>query len=193
MRRLVYFVATSVDGFIAGPQGQYDYFPMDGDHIRAQVEELPETLPKHVRDMLGVPTRMARFDTVVMGRGTYEPGLAAGFPHPYAPLRTVVFSRSLTAKEEGGLRITAEDPVQVVRALKAEEGKDFWLCGGGELANVLRDHIDELVVKVNPVLTGGSGIRLFAGDFSPSKLRLRTHRVFDSGVVWLTYDVLPRG
>ncbi len=193
MRALTYFVATSVDGFIAGPGGQFDFFPMEGDHIQAQVEALPETLPKHVRDMFGVPTRIARFDTVVMGRGTYEPGLSAGFSDPYAPLRTVVFSRSLPAKEEGALRITAEDPVKVVRALKAEAGKDLWLCGGGKLASVLRDEIDELVVKVNPVLTGGEGIRLFEGDFSPSKLRLRSHRAFDSGVVWLTFDVLPRG
>ena len=76
MRKLVYFVAIGADGSIGGPNGEIDFFPLEGDHIAAQASELPETLPKHVRDMLGPPTRKARFDTVVMGRATYEPALA---------------------------------------------------------------------------------------------------------------------
>ncbi len=191
-RKLTYFVATTVDGFISGPNGEFDFFPLEGDHIRAQTEELPETIPAHVREALGIPTRQARFDTVVMGRKTLDPALEHGISHPYRPLRTVVFSRSLPARDEDGLRITAEDPVAVVRALKAEEGLGIWLCGGAQLAGVLADEIDELLVKVNPVLALGGGIRLFDRPFSPRKLALRSHRTFDSGVCWLGYDLLPR-
>ncbi len=194
MRKLTYFVATTVDGFIAGPQGQWDFLVTEGVTLRAQAEELPETLPQHARRAMGLSDTPARFDTVVMGRATYEPGLSAGFPHPYAPLRTVVFSRTLPSKEEGSLRITSDDPVATVRALKREEspnGLGIWLCGGGKLAAVLADEIDELVVKLNPRLTLGEGIRLFEGRFSPRNLTLRGHRTFDSGVIWLTYDLLP--
>ncbi|MEZ4221836.1 MAG: dihydrofolate reductase family protein [Polyangiaceae bacterium] len=189
MRKLVYFIAVSADGSIAGPRGEIDFFPMEGDHITAQVETLPETLPRHVRDVLGVPTRQARFDTVVMGRATYEPALAVGVTDPYAPLETIVFSCTLSARRDGALRITGDDPVGVIRELKAREGRDIWLCGGGKLASALVDEIDEIVLKVNPVLAPG-GVRAFAGSAAPRKLALRSRRTFDSGVSWLSFDVL---
>lgn len=189
MRKLVYFVAITADGSIAGPGGEIDFFPLEGDHIAAQATELPETLPKHVRDLLGVPTRQARFDSVVMGRATYEPALAAGITDPYAPLETVVFSRTLPPRHDGTLRVTAAPPVDVVRELKARDGRDIWLCGGGKLASALLDEIDEVVLKVNPVLAPG-GLRLFDGHAAPRKLALRSRRAFESGVTWLTFDVL---
>lgn len=188
MRKLVYFIATTADGSIAGPRGESDFFPMVGDHIAAQVEELPETLPRHVRDMLGVPTRQARFDTVLMGRATYEPALAVGITDPYAPLETIVFSRTLPARRDGGLTVTGEDPVHVVRELKAREGRDIWLCGGGKLASVLLEQIDEVVLKVNPVLAPG-GLRAFDESAAPHALVLRERRAFESGVTWLAFDV----
>jgi len=87
-----------------------------------------------------------------MGRSTYEPALKAGLEHPYTPLPTVVFSRSLPARTEGSLRITGEDPMQVVRALKGSATRDIWLCGGAKLASQLVPLVDELLLKVNPVL-----------------------------------------
>ena len=137
MRKLIYFVATTIDGRIAGPGGQTDFFPMAGAHIAAQVQQLPETLPRHVREALDVPERQARFDTVVMGRGTYQPALSAGITHPYAPLETIVFSRTLPERSEGNLRITAADPRRVVQELKGRAGRDIWLCGGADLASQL--------------------------------------------------------
>lgn len=187
MRKLIYFVATTIDGRIAGPEGQTDFFPMAGAHIAAQVQQLPETLPRHVREALDVPERQARFDTVVMGRGTYQPALSAGITHPYAPLETIVFSRTLPERSEGNLRITAADPRRVVQELKGRAGRDIWLCGGADLASQLADEIDELVVKVNPVLAG-DGIPLLRGGFRPEAFVLRHHEVFSSGVVWLGYE-----
>lgn len=187
MRKLIYFVATTIDGRIAGPEGQTDFFPMAGAHIAAQVQQLPETLPRHVREALDVPERQARFDTVVMGRGTYQPALSAGITHPYAPLETIVFSRTLPERSEGNLRITAADPRRVVQELKGRAGRDIWLCGGADLASQLADEIDELVVKVNPVLAV-DGVPLLRGGFRPEAFVLRHHEVFSSGVVWLGYE-----
>jgi len=189
MRKLVYFVASTIDGYIAGPAGQFDFFPMQGDHIMAQANELAETLPKHVRELLGVSITEPRFDTVIMGRGTYEPGLAAGFKDPYAPLNTVVFSRRLPARD-GRVRITADEPLAVVRQLKEQAGKDIWLCGGGALAGQLLPEIDEIIVKVNPVVAC-DGVRVLQGSFQPRTLALRHRRAFESGVTWLHYDVRP--
>jgi dihydrofolate reductase len=188
VRQLVYFVATSADGFIAGPAGQFDFFPMQGDHILAQARELPETLPGPLRDALGVSFRRQRFDTVLMGRKTLEPARAAGIVEPYAPLDTIVFSRSEPASQQGSLRVTNEDPLRVVRELKARSGHDLWLCGGAQLAGALLPELDELVLKINPVLAG-DGIRLFESGFSPRQLELRGRRQFESGVTWLTFRV----
>lgn len=175
------------DARTAPPAGQFDFFPMAGDHVTAQANELAETLPKHVREALGIPLGKPRFDTVLMGRGTYEHGLAAGFDDPYEPLNTVVFSLSLPARE-GRLRITAHGPVAVVRKLKQQSGADIWLCGGGVIAGQLLGEVDELVVKINPVLAGDA-VRLLQGSFQPRKLALRRQRTFESGVTWLHYDV----
>lgn len=186
MRRLTYYIATSLDGFIAGPEGQYDFFGFEGDLAAAVLAEFPETLPGPARAPFGiadVPNK--RFDTVVMGRGTYEPGLAAGMTSPYPQLRQVVFSRSLTGTDPA-VEIVAGDPVEVVRRLKAEDGLGIWLCGGGELAAQLRDEIDELILKINPVVLG-AGIPLFAGEFRPAHLRLVEARTFGTGTVMVTY------
>jgi dihydrofolate reductase len=191
MRQLVYFVAASADGFIAGPAGQFDFFPMQGDHIAAQLEELSETMPAHVRAAAGAPFRPQRFDTVLMGRKTFEPARAAGIFEPYAPLETIVFSRSEPAAQHGSLRVTGEEPLRMVRELKARPGKDLWLCGGAQLAAALLPELDELVLKVNPVLAG-DGIRLFESGFAPRQLELRNRRSFESGVTWLTFRVSGR-
>ncbi|MCP3804410.1 dihydrofolate reductase family protein [Allokutzneria sp. A3M-2-11 16] len=186
MRKLTYFVATTIDGFISGPNHEFDFFPMEGDHITAVCEEYPEGVPTHVRPMLGMPedTPNRRFDTVLMGRGTYDPGLPHGITSPYSHLRQVVFSTSLAPVP--GIEIVAGDPVARVRSLKAEEGMGIWLCGGGNLAAQLRDEIDELVLKVNPVACG-SGTPLFSGDFRPDSFALQSVRHFETGVVWLHY------
>jgi dihydrofolate reductase len=186
MRQLTYYIATSLDGFIAGPDGQFDFFAFEGDLAAAIIADFPETLPGPAREPLGiadVPNR--RFDTVLMGRGTYEPGLAAGMTSPYPQLRQFVFSRSLTGTDPA-VEIVAGDPVEVVRRLKAEDGLGIWLCGGGELAAQLRDEVDELIVKINPVVLG-AGIPLFAGGFRPDGLRLTGTRTFGTGTIMATY------
>jgi len=186
MRKLCYYVATTIDGFIAGPEGQFDFFPLEPDLMAAINAELPETVPTQFRAAVGLTDAPnLRFDTVVMGRGTYEPALKEGITSPYAHLRQYVFSRTLTGPDPE-VEIVSSDPVAFVRDLKRQEGLDIWLCGGASLAGQLRSEIDELVVKRYPVVIG-AGIPMFAGPFDPARFAVTDTRPFESGAAVMTY------
>lgn len=200
MRKLVYYVAVTLDGYIAGPGGEIDFFPIPEDFITVILEELPETVPTHLRAHLGlsdVPNK--RFDTVVMGRATYEIGVREGITSPYAPLRQYVVSTTLTSDDPDVRIVSDEDPAALVRRLKAQEpepdegtdgaapaGGDIWLCGGGKLAGALRDEIDELVIKRSPRIAG-AGIPMFDGEFEPVAFHPVNTRNFASGISVTTY------
>jgi dihydrofolate reductase len=101
-------------------------------------------------------------------------------------LKQYVFSRSVPADIDPAVEIVTGDPVELVRRLKREEGRDIWLCGGGDLAGQLLPEIDELIVKVNPVLAG-SGIPMLSRGFDPTRFTLTDLRRLGSGIVILTY------
>ncbi|MFN3601979.1 MAG: dihydrofolate reductase family protein [Dietzia sp.] len=189
MRKLIYYIAVTVDGFIADPDGRTDFFPVEGDHLPWIVENYPETIPGHLRGAIGLAGTAPRaFDTVLLGRATHQvavdEGLASGYPH----LRQYVVShRPGDLPAEEGLSASDEDPVTLVRRLKAEDSPlDIWLCGGGALAGALVEEIDEFRLKVNPVVIG-RGRPLIAG--SAGALSLVAHRriAFDSGVSYVEY------
>ena len=190
MRRLVYVVGASVDGFIAGPGGEVDFYPLTPDVLAVLAGDLADTLPAHARTQLGVPGPPQRFDTVVMGRATYAPALSVGITSPYAPLRQLVVSSTLDDPPDAEVEIVRDDPVAVVRALKAEPGRDLLLVGGARLAGTLLAEIDELVVKLYPVVAG-AGVPLFAAPFTPTALALTSSQVLERGTVVLSYDVRP--
>ena len=191
MRELIYYVATTLDGFIAGPDGSFDFFPMDADYAREMNEDWSDGLPTGLHDALGITPPRSKWDTVVMGRGTFEPAMQAGIADPYAHLDTYVYSSTLDPRDHPGIAIVGGDPVAHVRRLKESEGGDVWLCGGGALADALADDIDRLVLKINPV-TVGDGTRLFAGGFEPRSWQLQRTRSFDIGVVLAEYDRVRR-
>jgi len=187
VRKLIYFVAATIDGFIAAPDGGIDVFPLEPDLLDFVVAEYPETLPTHVRTRIGLDAPNRVFDTLVMGKGTYDPALALGITSPYAHLKQYVFSRTAEAAPEPEVEIVTGDPVELVRRLKLQDGLDIWLCGGGDLAAQLLPEVDELVVKLNPVLAG-AGIPLLRSDFNPTPLTLRDTRPLPGGVVVLRYS-----
>ncbi|MBQ1075909.1 dihydrofolate reductase [Micromonospora sp. C31] len=186
MRKLVYYVASTLDGFIAAPDGSYDFFPLDPDLAAHLAAHWSQTLPTFAHPQFGIDEPTGRFDAVVMGRATYEPALKTGVTSPYAHLQQYVFSRTLPPAAEPEVEIVSTDPVEFVRELKRRPGRDIWLCGGGQLAGQLLPEVDELVVKLNPYVVG-SGVPLAARGFDPRRFDLVDTRPFDSGVVILHY------
>jgi dihydrofolate reductase len=185
MRKLVYFVATTIDGVIAAPDGSYEFFGAQDDVIQYMATNYPETVPTHLRAPLGIDAPNQHFDTVVMGRHTYDPALQAGVTNPYAHLQHIVFSRSLTSSDPA-VQVVADDPLTVVDKLKQQPGMDIWLAGGGNLAGQLLPAVDELVIKLNP-LVAGTGIRLAETGFDPHRFTLLETTPLASGVVVLRY------
>ena len=189
MRRLTYYIAVSVDGRIAGPADEVDFYPQPEEYSAWMLEEYPDTIPSHGREHLGISERPNRhFDTVVMGRRTYEPGLRAGVTSPYAHLRQYVVS---TTQEEldPDVTVVRDDPVALVRRLKAEDSPlDIYLAGGARLAGAVLPEIDRVIVKVYPVIAGAGRPMVEGAGFAPGELSLTDVQTFSGGNVVLTYD-----
>ncbi|WP_282777763.1 MULTISPECIES: dihydrofolate reductase family protein [unclassified Nocardia] len=187
MRNLVYYVGVSLDGYIAGPGGEFDFYPLSDEMAAWITQRYPESVPTHLREQVGLapdaPNR--EWDTVVMGRGTYDPAYLHGITSPYAHLKQYVVSTTLGSVDDPNVTVVDGDPVALVRRLKKEEGKNIWLCGGGKLAGQLLDEIDELVIKSYPVIAG-AGISAFTGNFTPTRFRPTRRQDFDNGaqVTW---------
>jgi dihydrofolate reductase len=128
-----------------------------------------------------------------MGRTTYEVAVNAGITSPYDPLRQFVVSRSMPEVSHMAVHVYHGAALDLVRQLKAEEGKDIWLCGGAKLAAGVFTEIDELILKINPVVIG-SGISLFDGVVNTRTTILTEHKVYANGFVFARYDfsVRPR-
>ncbi len=157
----------------------HDALPFDGPEAADLLAEFPEMIPTHIRGPLGVDGPNQRFDSVIMGRRTYDAGIPHGVTSPYQHLRQLVASSSSGSAPGTDVEVV-RDPVAAVRELKAQPGKDIWLPGGGRLAAALVDEIDELILKTHPVLLG-TGIPLFGPLASPRRLSVTDRRVYDSG------------
>ncbi|WP_369391792.1 dihydrofolate reductase family protein [Streptomyces sp. CG1] len=190
MRKLSYFIACSLDGFIGDEQGDASemFRFMDEEYLDFLKTEFPETLATHGRRQLGLDhLENKRFDTVIQGRASYELALKEGITSPYAHLREYVASRSLAVSPDPHVEIIADDLLGRVRALKAEEGGlDIYLCGGSRLAGELLDEIDELVIKAYP-LVYGTGMPMFGTGLDIKEFTLDGVRTFSNGVLVRTY------
>ena len=173
MRKVVYGGAMSLDGFIAGPNGEYDWIVMD-----------PE---------IDFGAMMARFDTFLIGRKTYDAMRRIGNAAPAPGISNFVFSRTLTPDDCPGATLI-DNAAATVADLRKRSGKDIALFGGGELFRSLlaAGLVDQVSVSLIPVLLGG-GIPLLPSPAERARLKLKTHRVYSkSGTVGLEYDVIRR-
>jgi dihydrofolate reductase len=169
MRKVVYSVAMSLDGYVAGPSGEADWITND-----------PE---------IDFTALFARFDTVVMGRKSFEQVRAMGGGGAMPGMTSIVASRTLKPGDVPAATVIGDGLTDRVRELRAGGGKDIWLFGGGILFRSLLDAglVDEVGVAVIPVLLGGGVPLLAAGD--RAKLRLTGHKIYKSGIVLLEYAV----
>jgi dihydrofolate reductase len=190
MRELTYYVACSVDGYIAHTDGSHDGFSQDSKYLADLFASFPETVPSHLRDIMGIQTENKCFDIVLMGRKTYEIGLKEDITNPYSHLKQYLFSRSIEKSPDENVELVSKNAVELVTSLKNEVGKGIWLCGGADLATTLFAHnlIDRLILKVNPFLMG-SGISLFSGVIQQTALELTNSNIYENGVLLLYYRV----
>ncbi|AZQ75171.1 dihydrofolate reductase [Streptomyces luteoverticillatus] len=191
MRKLTYFVACSIDGFIGDPKGDASsmYQFVTEEFLDFLKTEYPETVAAGGREALGFQDlENRRFDTVVQGRGSYQLALDTGVTSPYGHLREYVASRTLGESPDPNVTLITEDVPGAIRKLKAEDGElGIWLCGGSQIAGELLDEIDELVIKTYPQVYG-SGMPMFGSDFAVTDFALESVRTFDNGALVRTYS-----
>jgi dihydrofolate reductase len=171
-RRVRYQVAASLDGYVAAPDGKADWIPMDPD--------------------IDFGALFAQFDTLLMGRRTFEGMAGQGQSGGGAfGLKTVVVSRTLRPADHPGVTVIADGLAEAVAELKATPGKDIWLFGGGELFRSLASLglVDRVEVAVVPILLGG-GTPLAPAPLALTRLKLDGHRLYEkSGIMLLEYAV----
>lgn len=171
MPRIRYQVAMTLDGYIAGPKGEADWIIMD-----------PEI------DFGGL---MAQFDTIFMGRRSYNASGAMGFGG--SGQKTFVFSRTLRPDEDPNVTIVSEVSEASVAPIRAQAVKDIWLFGGGTLFRSFlgAGFVDTVEVAVIPVLLG-AGVPLLPSPANRTELTLTGQRVYKTGIVSLEYTVKKR-
>ena len=169
MRRVRFSVATSLDGYIAGPNGEIDWITMDPD--------------------IDFGSLMDSFDTALLGRKTYEMTWKQGGGGGMAGLHAFVFSHTLNQADCPGV-VVSHSPSDTVQSLKSVKGKDIWLFGGGGLFKSFLELglVDSVELAVIPILLGG-GVPLLPPPASLARLELLGHRVYPkTGTVALTYS-----
>ena len=166
MRKIVLNIALSLDGYIAGPKGEFDWLFTDQDY--------------------GLKEFFSRVDTALMGRKTYDLMMKLGGAYP--GMKNYVFSRHKARTKKKKVFFVSEDISAFAKKLKSKKGKDIWLVGGGELAHFFfeADLVDEMILSVHPIRLG-KGISLFPELGRRRDFRLLECKSYSSGLVQLHY------
>ncbi len=176
MQRIIYYIATSIDGFIAGAHDDISSFLYQGKGVEKYLSDL------------------SSFKTVIMGRRTYEAaysfGLQAGEP-AYQGMEHYILSDNLVLDNSAASVHVCPLESAKIKDIKEVSTTDIYFCGGGKCAEWLlkNNFIDQIKVKVNPIILG-TGTKLFNSMTQTSKLKLIKNESFDDGMVILTYDVI---
>lgn len=169
MRKIVLFVATSIDGYIAGKDGNVDWLFTEGD--------------------FGYQAFYDSIDTTLMGFNTFD-FISQFEEFPYEDKKNYVFTRRKRDTKDKPVEFVYGDVVSFIQKLKEEDGKNIWLVGGGQINSILLNAnlIDQMIISIHPTALG-DGIKLFK-DERPNNFnfKLVKHEVFERGLVQLTYN-----
>ena len=168
MRKIILNVAVTLDNFIEGPNGEYDWCFTDQDY--------------------GMTEFLKNTDTIIFGRKSYEL-LESVQPGAYSDKTKYVFSTTMKQTSNPKIKIISGDAFAEIKKIKDSGGKDVWLFGGAELTGSLMNLnlVDEMILSVHPLLLG-TGKTLFSGLTQKSMLSLKNSRHFNSGLVQLHYS-----
>lgn len=169
MRKIILGLAVSLDGFIEGPNGEYDWCFMDQDY--------------------GMSDFFKRIDAVFMGRKSYELTQSMKDESGLPKMKTYIFSNTLASVGDDNVLVSG-DIKKKVQAIREEEGKDIWLFGGASLTTSLLNLrlVDELSLAVHPIILG-SGKPLFNNIDKRIKLKLVDSKTYNTGLVSLVYHL----
>lgn len=167
MRKIVLGLAVSLDGFIEGPNGEYDWCFTDQDY--------------------GLNDFVKGIDAIVMGRKSYDEMKKYEGPSPWQGTKTYVVSNALKSSDK--IEVIGGNVISKIKELKNQSGKDIWLFGGAELTtSMINDNlVDELWLSIHPILLG-AGKPLFQNIRERKNLILRDHKIYSSGLVSLVYQ-----
>ncbi|MBC5774170.1 dihydrofolate reductase [Pontibacter sp. KCTC 32443] len=179
MRKIVLYIAASLDGYIARPDGGIDW--LENEVYKIDGEDF------------GYSSFMKTIDTTLMGHSTYK--VVAGFdmPFPYPDKTNYVFTHSQQPDNEF-VHFISSNAAEFVRQLKQQPGKDIWLIGGSQLNTLLLNAglIDEIILTYIPIILG-NGIPLFAPFASEKMLNVKESKHFENGFVQLLIEMNNNG
>ena len=176
MRKIIVYIATSADGYIARPDGSVDWL------------NRPEAAGDY-----GMGAFRRSIDAIIMGRKTYEFGLRHGARFGTRPKHYVFSQNSAGLVVAPGVEFVSEEPAEFAKRLRVKRGKHIWMMGGAELIAAFIDQgqIDEFIIHVIPTLIG-EGIPLIAPEHREIPLKLQSCKSYSDGVVRLHYAVATK-
>jgi dihydrofolate reductase len=175
MRKIIYYVASSLDGFICGLNADISGFVGTGNGVEKYLSDLKN------------------FDTVIMGRATYEFGYKYGLQPgqaAYPPMQHFIFSNNLTLENPDPKVQVKQIDLQEIEKIQKQAGTAIYLCGGGHFAGWLLDNqkIDILKLKLNPLILG-EGVKLFGKSTQKYGLELLETESYENGLQIITYQM----
>ena len=173
MRKIIIYIAASVDGKIAKPNGNIDW--------------LNEGLAVTKTDY-GYKKFYKSIDTTLIGNNTYKKILKFGIDFPYKGKENFVITSNKKIKQDTNVTFISNNIIKSVKKIKEKDGKNIWLVGGGKLNSYLMKNklVDEIKLFTMPIVLG-TGIPMFNEIPINCKLELQSSKKYATGVVELNF------